>query len=165
LINRNPMYALPLAGFFPFNVTTEALGIARGAVDAFADQLAGRGDRPTLYGRQIRLAESAAEVDAAEALVRADVEVIDRILHHGAPIEPRFQAKLGRDLSFMVRLCAQAVDRLTEAVGAHGMSDDNPVHRASRDLHAIANHAVNNWENQALTYGRARAGLPPLPMF
>ena len=159
------MYALPLTGFFYFNVTTEALGIARGAIDDYAEQLAGRGDRPNLYGRQIRLAESAAELDAAEALIRADVEVIDRILHSGAPVEPAFQARLGRDLSFMVKLCGQAVDRLTGAVGAHGMSDDNPVHRASRDIHAIANHAVNNWEQQALTYSRARTGLPPLPMF
>jgi 3-hydroxy-9,10-secoandrosta-1,3,5(10)-triene-9,17-dione monooxygenase len=165
LINRNPMYGLPLGGFFYFNVTTEALGIARGAIDAFAEQLAGRGDRPNLYGRQIRLAESAAEVDAAEALVRSDVEVIERILHAGAPVEAAFQAKLGRDLSFMVKLCAQAVDRLTAAVGAHGMGDDNPVHRASRDIHAIANHAVNNWEHQALNYSRARVGLAPVPMF
>ena len=124
-----------------------------------------RGDRPNLVGRQLRLAESAAELDAAEALVRSDVEVIDRILHDGAPIEPAFQAKLGRDLSFMVKLCAQAVDRLTTAVGAHGMHDHNPIHRASRDLHAIGNHAVNNWEHQALTYSRARTGLPPIPMF
>ena len=165
LVNLNPMYALPLFGFFFFNVTTEALGIARGAIDAFATQLTGRGDRPTLYGRHIRLGESAAEVDAAEALIRSDVEVIDRILHDGAPIEPLFQAKLGRDLSFMVKLCAQAVDRLTAAVGASGMLDDNPVHRASRDIHAIANHAVNNWEHQALTFSRARTGLPPIPMF
>jgi 3-hydroxy-9,10-secoandrosta-1,3,5(10)-triene-9,17-dione monooxygenase len=165
LVNPNPMYALPLTGFFFFNVTTEALGIARGAIDDFAEQLAKRGDRPNLYGRQIRLAESSAELDAAEALIRSDVEVIDRILHDGAPIEPAFQAKLGRDLSFMVKLCAQAVDRLTGAVGAHGMSDDNPVHRASRDIHAIANHAVNNWEEKALTYSRARTGLPQLPMF
>ena len=98
------MYALPLAGFFPFNVTTEALGIARGAIDAFADQLAGRGDRPNLVGRQIRLAESAAEVDAAEALIRADVGVIDGILHRGAPLEPMFQAKLTRDLRLFVNL-------------------------------------------------------------
>jgi 3-hydroxy-9,10-secoandrosta-1,3,5(10)-triene-9,17-dione monooxygenase len=164
-INRNPMYALPLAGFFYFNVTTEALGIARGAIDAFAEQLARRGDRPNLYGRHMRLAESAAEVDAAEALIRSDVASLDRILHNAAPVEPAFRAKLGRDLSFMVKLCSQAVDRLTGAVGAHGMGDDNPVHRASRDIHAIANHAVNNWEQQALTYSRARAGLAPLPMF
>jgi 3-hydroxy-9,10-secoandrosta-1,3,5(10)-triene-9,17-dione monooxygenase len=165
LVNPNPMYALPLAGFFPFNVTTEALGIARGAIDAFADQLAERGDRPNLYGRQLRLAESAAELDAAEALIRTDVEHIDNILHDGAPVEPAFQAKLGRDLSFMVKLCSHAVDLLTGAVGAHGMSDDNPVHRASRDVHAIANHAVNNWEHQALAYSRARTGLSPIPMF
>ena len=165
LVNSNPMYALPLAGFFPFNVTTEALGIARGAIDAFADQLAGRGDRPNLVGRQIRLAESAAEVDAAEALIRADVEVIDGILHRRAPLEPLFQAKLTRDLSFMVKLCGQAVDRLASGTGAHGMGDDNPVHRASRDIHAIANHGVNNWEFQALSYTRARTGLPPISMF
>ena len=165
MVNRNPMYALPLGGFFFFNVTTEALGIAQGAIEAFAEQLAGRGDRPNLYGRHLRLAESAAEVEAAEALIRADVEHIDRILHDGRPVEPAFQAKLGRDLSFMVKLCAQAVDRLTGAVGANGMGDDNPVHRASRDIHAIANHAVNNWEHQALNYSRARVGLAPVPMF
>jgi len=165
LVNPNPMYALPLAGFFYFNVTTEALGIARGAIDAYAEQLIGRGDRPNLYGRHMRLAESAAEVDAAETLIRSDVEHIDRILHHGARVDPMFQAKLGRDLSFMVRLCSEAVDGLTGAVGAHGMDDTNPVHRASRDIHAIANHAVNNWEHQALSYSRTRAGLPPLPMF
>jgi hypothetical protein len=45
------------------------------------------------------------------------------------------------------------------------MDDASPVHRASRDIHAIANHAVNNWEHQALTYSRIRAGLAPLPMF
>ena len=163
-VNPNPMYALPLAGFFYFNVTSEALGIARGAVDAFADQLAPRGDRPNLFGRQVRLAESAAEVDAADALVRQDVEVIDRILHQGAPIPPGFPARLGRDLSFMVKLCTSAVDRLTTAVGAGGMAEGNPVHRASRDLHAIANHAVNNWEMQAVQYGRARTGLPPMQM-
>ena len=91
--------------------------------------------------------------------------MIDRILHDGAPIEASFQSKLGRDLSFMVKLCGQAVDRLTGAVGAHGMGDHNPVHRASRDIHAIANHAVNNWEQQALVYSRARTGLPPMSMF
>ena len=165
LLNPNPMYGLPLFGFFYFNVTVEALGIARGAIDAFAQQLAERGDRPNLVGRQIRLAESSVEVDAAEALIQKDLAVIDRILHPGAPIPPGFQAQLGRDLSFMVKLCGQAADRLTTAVGAHGMRDDNPVQRASRDIHAIANHAVNNWEQQALAYARARTGLPPMAMF
>jgi 3-hydroxy-9,10-secoandrosta-1,3,5(10)-triene-9,17-dione monooxygenase len=164
LINRNPMYGLPLAGFFYFNVTTEALGIARGAIDAFAQQLTERGDRPNLFGRQVRLAESAAEVDACQALIRQDVEVIDRMLHDGESMPPGFQFRLGRDLSFMVKQCAQAVDRLTTGVGAGGMDDDSPVHRASRDLHAIANHAVNNWEMQAVQYGRARTGLPPVAM-
>src|SRR5919199_2706492 len=130
LVNPNPMYALPLAGFFYFNVTTEALGIARGAVDALPEQLAERGDRPNLFGRQVRLAESAAEVDAAEALIRQDVEGIDLILHEGQPIRPGFTAKLGRDLSFMVKLCTQAVHRLTTGGGAGGNGEEHPVDHA-----------------------------------
>ena len=31
------------------------------------------------------------------------------------------------------------------------MDDDNPVHRASREI-PPANHVVNNWEHQALNY-------------
>jgi 3-hydroxy-9,10-secoandrosta-1,3,5(10)-triene-9,17-dione monooxygenase len=164
-INTHPMYRLPLSGFFFFNVTIPALGIARGALDAYADGLAGRGDRPNLVGRQLRLGESSVEVDAAEALVRADLEVIDGILHRSAPIPTGFQARLGRDLSYVVKICGQAVDRLAMATGAHGMLDANPVQRAARDIHAIANHAVNNWEFQAIGYARARTGLPPIPMF
>ena len=30
---------------------------------------------------------------------------------------------------------------------------------------AIGNHAVNNWEHQALNYSRQRTGLPPIQLF
>jgi hypothetical protein len=55
-----------------------------------------------------------------------------------------FQPRLGRDLSYVVKMCGYAVDRLAMATGAHGRLDENPVQRAARDIHAIANHAVNN---------------------
>src|SRR5258708_35062727 len=42
-INTPPMYRLPLSGFFFLNVTIPALGIGRGALDAYADGLAGGG--------------------------------------------------------------------------------------------------------------------------
>jgi len=106
-----------------------------------------------------------AKVDATEALVRADLEVIDGSLHRNAPIPVGFQARLGRDLSYVVKTCGQGVDRLATAIGAHSMLDENPVQRAARDIHAIANHAVNNWEFQAIGYARARIGLPQIPMF
>jgi hypothetical protein len=50
----------------------------------------------------MRLAKSAAEVDAAETLIRADVEQIDRSLTPMRQSTRLFQAKLGLDLSFMV---------------------------------------------------------------
>jgi alkylation response protein AidB-like acyl-CoA dehydrogenase len=61
-----------------------------------------------------------------------------------------------------VKLCVQAVDRLAVAVGAHGMMDDTPIQRALRDVHAIANHAANSFDQSAVVYARHALGLPPV---
>jgi hypothetical protein len=45
-----------------------------------------------------------------------------------------------RDLAYADVLWTRAVDRLVTAVGAHGVLESNPIHRASHDVHALANH-------------------------
>jgi alkylation response protein AidB-like acyl-CoA dehydrogenase len=65
-----------------------------------------------------------------------------------------------RDLGFATKLCVQAVDRLLTVLGAHGIDADNPVHRAGRDIHAIATHA-GNWDARGPAYARWAFGLEP----
>jgi hypothetical protein len=42
------------------------------------------------------------------------------------------------------------------------MAHDNPVQRAWRDVHAVANHTGNNWDLQAVPWARDALGLPPV---
>ena len=159
-VNPGYIYRLPQE-LFPFNVTTPALGIARGALDAFVAYLAGRPDRASMVQRQQRIAESAAEIDAAEALLLADSLEIERRGRAGGPWSPDFLARVRRDVSYAVVLCIRAVDRLAPAVGAHGLAHDSAFQRAFRDVHAVANHIGGNWDLHSIPYARLLLGLPP----
>lgn len=164
-INPSPMYRLPVWPVFPYNVSTPALGVARGALEAYVEYMGARPDRANMVQRQLRIGESAAEVDAALALLRADCDELSEVIRTGQPLSPDFQAKARRDTSFAVQLCVRAVDRLTAVVGARGMLEDTPVQRAFRDVHAIANHAANSFDVTTVVYARHALGLPPIPAF
>jgi len=106
------------------------------------------------------LAESAAEVDAALELMRADMAEAIETGRAEREMSPAQLARWERDLGYATKLCVQAVDRLLTAVGAHGIDADNPIHRAGRDIHAIASHAGTSWEDRGLAYARWVCGLP-----
>jgi 3-hydroxy-9,10-secoandrosta-1,3,5(10)-triene-9,17-dione monooxygenase len=161
-INPGYNYRLPLWSVFPYNVSTPALGIARGAIEAYVEYMRARPDRANMAQRQLRISESAAEVDAAEALWLSNAATLERIGPATGPWLPEFQAKLRRDLAYSTMLCTRAVDRLASTVGAHGMLEDTPIQRAFRDVHAVANHGANNWDLQAVPYAREVLGLPPI---
>jgi 3-hydroxy-9,10-secoandrosta-1,3,5(10)-triene-9,17-dione monooxygenase len=159
-VNPSPLYRLPLWPIFPFNVSTPALGIARGALHAYIEYIGGRPERATMPQRQLRIAESAAEIDAALALLRANADVLSDSISSGEPVPREFLHHSTRDTSFAVKLCVQAIDRLAVAVGAHGMLDDTPIQRALRDVHAVANHNANNFDIAGAAFARSVLGLP-----
>lgn len=152
------IYRIPFVPFFFYNTSTPALGVARGAVEEFVKQVNARPGRATV-GRQVRLAESSAEVDAALALMRADTAEVVAMGRAEAEMTPEQLARWERDLGYATKLCVQAVDRLLSALGAHGIDASNPVHRAGRDIHAISTHACN-WDPRSLAYARWAFGLP-----
>ncbi len=161
-VNAGYIYRLPLFSVFPYNVSTPALGIARGALEAFVAYTASRPERANQPQRQMRIAESAAEIDAAQALWLANAAELERLGPSSGPWSAQVLTKLRRDLAFATMLCTRAVDRLAVAVGAHGMAEDTPIQRAFRDVHAVANHGGNNWDVQAIPFARALLGLPPI---
>ena len=160
-INSSHIYRLPLWPIFPFNVSTPVLGIARGALEAYIEYAASRPDRASLPQEQVRIAQSACDIDAALALLRANADYLSQCINRRETPEPAFLARSSRDTSYAVAQCVQAIDRLVVHVGAHGMPDDNPIQRASRDAHAVANHRANNFDNSSTTYSRFVLGLEP----
>ena|ERR1051326_7080636 len=164
-INSAHIFRLPLWPIFPFNVSTPILGVARGALHAYIDYTASRPERANMPQRQMRIAESACEIDAALALLRANAEYLSSCIRERQTPNLEFLSRSSRDTSYAVKLCIQAIDRLVVAVGAHGMLDDTPVQRAARDAHAIANHLANSFDMAGVVYARHALGLPPIPMF
>jgi 3-hydroxy-9,10-secoandrosta-1,3,5(10)-triene-9,17-dione monooxygenase len=159
LLNESYIFRIPFIPFFFINTSSPALGVARGAVEEFTSQVNARPGRATV-GRQMRLAESSAEVDAALALMRADMTEVAETGRAEREMTAEQLARWERDLGYATKLCVQAVDRLLTVVGAHGIDVNNPIHRAGRDIHAIATHA-GNWDARGLAYARWAFGLEP----
>lgn len=163
--NNGYLYRLPLMATFPVGPAAIAPGVARGILDRLTGGMRGRAnvaggsvaDLPTV---QVRLAEAAARIDAASALLRRDCEEIDRMGRAGevAPLERR--AAYRRDWAFAVSLSVEAMETLRPLLGARGLDLSNPAQRLMRDLHAVSAHAALTWDIQAQHFGRATLGLP-----
>jgi alkylation response protein AidB-like acyl-CoA dehydrogenase len=162
-LHEGPLYKCPRYSCSPYTLLAPAIGIAQGAVDDFCAEMAAktsRGQRVAmLEGVQLKLSESAAEVDAARLIAHRNCLGNAEDIRRDGALTLQARARNRRDQSFAVKLCLSAVDRLHAASGAHGLYQDNRVGQAFRDVHAAAAHVAFNWEMAAKPYGQLRLGL------
>jgi alkylation response protein AidB-like acyl-CoA dehydrogenase len=164
-VNPGPLYRMPVFTTFPFTLIGPALGAARGALDSLADGLAGRKSiaQVKLAEQQsvhLRLARAAAQIDAAEASVLRLLEMVNRGAREGAIPSPLERVRCRLNLGFAAELCVQAIEHLLPLTGGRGLLAGDPVQRAWRDVHAVAQHVALVWDVQASLYGPVRLGLP-----
>jgi 3-hydroxy-9,10-secoandrosta-1,3,5(10)-triene-9,17-dione monooxygenase len=161
-LHQRPSYRVPLRLLTGWDLAAPLVGIAQGAVDEFGGRLRGTtgpGRTAESVPLQLRLAEAAAEVDAARTLHGHAVrEMIDRAAAGDTFTEPD-RARYRRDKAFVTRLCVQAVNRLFEAGGARAIVDGEPLQRFHRDAHAASHHAALSWDVAAEAFGRQALGL------
>lgn len=130
------MFASPLVGAARGAVTDWiSTGAARVAADPDARQA---------------LARSSAKVLAASLLLREAADRADQ----GA-VDATSVAENRRDAAVTVQLCVSAVDRLFATRGSQGLSEDDPVQRRWRDIHAGASHATLRLATAADAYAQA----------
>ncbi len=139
-----------------------ALGAARAALARFVERLPThtmRTGRPQQLdpAARLRVAESAADIDAAERTLLAAASLCDE-LGLRTDRDLLAEAQVARDTAYAVRLCAQAVDRLFEAAGGSALQRTEPLQRLWRDVHAIRAHAVLTWDGAANAYADALLG-------
>jgi 3-hydroxy-9,10-secoandrosta-1,3,5(10)-triene-9,17-dione monooxygenase len=166
-VNDAPLYRLPFGLVFAYTLGAAAIGAAKGALASFREQQQRRLD---IRNRsrvaedpftQLRLAESAAEIDAAHERMLGNFAEMMRLARAGAEIPLSFRARVRWDAGKATDWSIQAVDRLMMASGGRGIFLDNPIQRAWRDVHAMQAHASNNVERAAAVFGRSEFGLPP----
>jgi 3-hydroxy-9,10-secoandrosta-1,3,5(10)-triene-9,17-dione monooxygenase len=166
-VNDAPLYRLPFGLVFAYTLGAAAIGAAKGALASFREQQQRRLD---IRNRsrvaedpftQLRLAESAAEIDAAHERMLGNFAEMMRLARAGAEIPLSFRARVQWDAGKATDWSIHAVDRLMMAAGGRGIFLDNPIQRAWRDVHAMQAHASNNVERAAAVFGRSEFGLPP----
>ena len=167
-LNESWIYKLPMLDVFGYSVAGPTLGCARGALEGFIASMTGRSgldgskvtDHPTL---QARVAESSAEIDAAQALYDTDMAFLRATAQANGDLTSAEIGRIKRNCAYVVTLAKRAASRLIEAMGANGVSDSNPVAIAFADTMAGASHRALNWDVTGVAYGKILFGAISSP--
>lgn len=166
-VNDGALYKLAWYALFGFVNGATVLGIAQGAVEEFTT--ATRARVATASGRhiadfattQMRLAEAATLVDAAETLMLKDCDEAMSIATAGRLATNEEKTRWRRDGAFAVRMSVRAIDILFAGAGGSAIAETHPLQRALRDAHAAQGHIGLNWDLNGTMYGRVALGLDP----
>ncbi len=169
-VNDAPLYRLPFAVVFSHAVSTPAVGVALGALQAFREQtktrVSSRDRSPVAEDPFIHmhLAETTADVEAWRDRVLSNLRAMMDQSRAGEALSHAQRARYRWDTAHAATISVRAVDRLFTASGGRAIFRSNPLQRAWRDVHAIRAHAANDLEKIAPILGRMELDLPPKDM-
>jgi 3-hydroxy-9,10-secoandrosta-1,3,5(10)-triene-9,17-dione monooxygenase len=159
-IHSDIIFHTPFFYYAEITFVTPMLGAVQGAYELFREWTK---TRKTQYGTpiadkasiQVRMARAAADIDAAELLLRRAVRVTD------APqtYSPMLLARSVRDFTRASELIVEAIDTLVALSGTACFASSHPIQRAWRDIHFMSMHISLNPEMNFAHFGRMELGL------
>jgi alkylation response protein AidB-like acyl-CoA dehydrogenase len=145
-LERGPLYTRVALTAVYATAAANALGIARGAIDAFVD-LASResstGSAVVLRDRpfvQARLAEAEAILNAARAYVLDSVGTAWVAACNDAPDPSHAIAQARLAITHGMHEAVRSVDLVFHAAGTNAIYNRNPLERHFRDIHVVVQH-------------------------
>jgi resorcinol 4-hydroxylase (FADH2) len=170
-VNKNPIYKQPMLAVVPLCLVSPALGMARGALKAFIEQVGNRTTRGAVAGGnnkmsefatvQMRVAEATASIDAAQLMIHRDVRETSAVVHEGKAVDVDVRMRNRLTHTFATKLLVQSVDAVFLAMGGSALGMQHPVQRFWRDIHAASSHISLNWDSVGAMYGQHVFGLEP----
>jgi 3-hydroxy-9,10-secoandrosta-1,3,5(10)-triene-9,17-dione monooxygenase len=161
--NAGPLYRKPLLSMFPIILSALLLGTTQRAYETWRDTSRSKSTAFTneqvaaFTHQQIRLAEIAMDIEAAQALHRKALD----ILLAAEAVSPDRHNWIRVACATTARLCVRAIEDIYTHSGASANYSANPLQRYWRDVHAMSVHAVLNFDQASEAFGRAELGLPP----
>ncbi|MFN0301780.1 MAG: acyl-CoA dehydrogenase family protein [Burkholderiales bacterium] len=164
--NDGALFRLPRAATVPYCLGAPVLGIAQAMYDDFIDNMRPRASRGFPLAEQqtiqMRVAEAAAEIDAARLLLQRDCKESMRAIRERGKLTMDERARNRRDMGYCVKLCVQASERMFSVTGGAGIYLNTDMQRLYRDVLALSRHYINSWDIAGTTYGRIAFGLKAL---
>jgi indole-3-acetate monooxygenase len=143
----NPAFRVPVPLRLAYNKAAIAIGVARGAIDAFVDLAHNKVpmlspsklmDRPIA---QIKLAECEAKYRAAYAYLMDALTDVEDELNAGAEMPGAATTQNARlACIYAGNACMEVVDVIHNAAGTSASYMENPLERKLRDAHGAATH-------------------------
>ncbi len=163
-INPAPLFRIPFGQIFVRSVSTTAIGIAQGALDAYRKNTAQR--IAASDGAKVALDPSAQTVAAHAAGVIEDLRGqlhrnFDELMtaaRTGSELLIERRLKFRMDSSMAVVRAAEVVDALFTESGGRAIFDGSALQRAFLDIHAARAHYANNPEKPGRNFGGVLLG-------
>jgi 3-hydroxy-9,10-secoandrosta-1,3,5(10)-triene-9,17-dione monooxygenase len=159
-LHSDVIFHTPFFYYAPISFATPMLGAVQGAYELFRDWTKTRKAQDGTpvaekIAVQVQMARAAADIDAAELLLRRAVHVTD------APdaYSPTLLARSVRDFARVSELTVAAIDTLVALSGTAGFTSSHPIQRAWRDIHFMSMHISLNTETNFTHFGRMELGL------
>ncbi|HTO71029.1 MAG TPA: acyl-CoA dehydrogenase family protein [Myxococcota bacterium] len=146
LRESGPLFRLPAFSRLAYNKVGVATGIARGALDAFAElasERVPRGMRAPLRERtfaQASYADAETRLRSARAFVFEAVDEIWQTVRAGSTPTTKQRALVQLACSQAVAASARAVELVHAAAGTSANFLASPLERRMRDVHVVAQH-------------------------
>lgn len=166
-IHAGAKYRMSFAELSPFSIVGAPLGMARGMVRRFAEDVGGRlkGDSLQAIGEQSvtfgRIAEASATVDAAIALVLADADLVDNA-KEPSDITTLQRIAIPRNWAFAVQTARHAANRIFEAAGGSSIYEGSDIQQVFRDINGGSQHFAFTWDTAMANFGRVQCGFDPM---
>lgn len=152
-------YKLSFGVCFAYALTSTALGIAEGALEAFVPYMR---KRTSAYAGssfqedpivQKALAEAHSLVDSARLKYERDFREMGQYVARGEtlPLDRRIFYKW--NAAAIAKLCREAVNLLLPSCGGSAFNLKNPMQRYFRDVNCIANHLYLSFDKSAVNFG------------
>lgn len=159
-----PLYRFPVFGLLSLGIAGVTLGIARAALDAFAELAKTKkqaGSNRTLAERetvQTDLARADGSLRAGRALVLSTIDEIFERAKSSAPLSLSDRAALRLAATHAAERAAGAVDVVQRMAGSASVYDTQPFGRFHRDVHVATQHLMVSDTTYTMV-GRAMLGL------
>ncbi|MFD4606015.1 acyl-CoA dehydrogenase family protein [Streptomyces sp. NPDC058464] len=149
-----------------------ALGMARGALECFAEQAKARAPfnlpYPTVAempSAQVAAGRARAMINAATSVILGHADELDRRALADEPYAPGEETQATMDLVYGAHLCAKAIDLMQNTLGSSTVSLKNPIQRYVRDVRVLTTHGAIRFDPMAEINGRDVFGLEPISLF